>query len=262
MEALRILSRNGAIEILKILSDINKVRFSDLNKVVRNPRTLSARLTELTDAGLIERQKKFYQITDQGSVALSLVRELESTVRIPRKGSFRLKELERIPLKVFREYLRHYCELLYNHFKDRLVSVVVFGSVPRGTARVNESDIDVLVVVDGWKGKLWDRVEELARIEDKLHGTTVYRMLSRTKIWPIIQNYPLSMEEAGRFNRIYLDMIFDGAILYDKDNFITLTLEKLRKRLEELGSRRIQLPNGSWYWVLKPSLKAGEDLII
>ncbi|KPV63686.1 MAG: hypothetical protein AOA66_0708 [Candidatus Bathyarchaeota archaeon BA2] len=57
-------------------------------------------------------------------------------------------------------------------------------------------------------------------------------------------------------------MILEGVILYDKDNFITLLLERLRKRLEELGSRRIQLPNGSWYWVLKPDLKAGEDLVI
>ena len=262
MIALRILSKIGTVEVLEALSNLGKLRFADLSKFVKNPGTLSVRLMELADAGLIEREGRLYQITDQGGVALSLVKDLESTVAVRRKGFFRFEELERIPLKIFREYLRRYCELLFNHYRDRLVSIVVFGSVSRGTAKINESDIDILVVVEDWKGKLWDRIAELAGIEGELGRTTVHDLLLRWKIWPIIQNYPLSREEAEEFNRIYLDMIFEGVVLYDKDNFITLLLERLRKRLEELGSRRVQFPSGSWYWVLKPSLKAGEDLVI
>jgi len=256
------LSKTGAVEILEALSNAGKLRFADLSEVVKNPRTLSARLAELVDTGLVGREGRFFEITGQGGVALGLVRDLGSAVTARRAGSLRLEELERIPIKPFREYLRRYCELLLSHFRDRLVSVTVFGSVSRGTAKVNESDIDVLVVVENWRGKIWDRIEELARVEDELGRTPVHGMLLRRKIWPIIQNYPLSREEAEKFNRIYLDMIFEGAILYDRDNFLTLLLERLRKRLEELGSRRIQLPDGSWYWVLKPDLKAGEDLVI
>ena len=35
-------------------------------------------------------------------------------------------------------------------------------------------------------------------------------------------------------------------------------LAALRRRLAELGSRRIELADGSWYWDLKPDLRPGE----
>ena len=38
----------------------------------------------------------------------------------------------------------------------------------------------------------------------------------------------------------------------------TSPLERLRARLEELGSRRIELDDGTWYWDLKPDLRPGE----
>jgi hypothetical protein len=55
-------------------------------------------------------------------------------------------------------------------------------------------------------------------------------------------------------------MIFDRVILYDKESFIENVLSKLRERLEELGSLRVTLPNGAWYWILKPDLKVGETI--
>ena len=38
-------------------------------------------------------------------------------------------------------------------------------------------------------------------------------------------------------------------------------LESLRRRLEELGSHRVVLPNGRFYWVLK-RLRAGEVIAL
>lgn len=261
MTSLEVLSRAGSVDILEFL-DLGKQRFTDLYRAVDNPRTLSSRLAELTELGLIKHTGKFYCITERGSTALSLLRELELTVTIPQKHWFRFDSLEKIPLKVYREYLRCYSQFLYGRYKDRLVSVVVFGSVPRGEAKIGESDIDVLIVVEGWRGKLWDRLAELAEVEEELGKTSIYSMLVKKGIWPIVQNYPLSTEEAEEFNRIYLDMVFERAILYDKENFMENVLERLRRRLVELGSQRIQLPNGSWYWVLKPDLKAGEEFKI
>ncbi|KPV62985.1 MAG: hypothetical protein AOA66_1055 [Candidatus Bathyarchaeota archaeon BA2] len=77
MSALRILSKTGTVEILELLSNMGKLRSADLSRVVKNPRTLSVRLMELADAGLIKREGKFYQITDQGGVALSLAMDVQ-----------------------------------------------------------------------------------------------------------------------------------------------------------------------------------------
>jgi hypothetical protein len=53
-------------------------------------------------------------------------------------------------------------------------------------------------------------------------------------------------------------MTVDGQILYDRDGFITKVFEEIRRRLAELGAKRYELPDGSWYWVLKPEVKEGE----
>lgn len=47
-------------------------------------------------------------------------------------------------------------------------------------------------------------------------------------------------------------------VLYDKDNFFAKRLNAVEKRLRELGSKRIRLEDGTWYWDLKPDLKSGE----
>ncbi|MDK2796404.1 MAG: uncharacterized protein PWQ58_1603 [Archaeoglobaceae archaeon] len=57
-------------------------------------------------------------------------------------------------------------------------------------------------------------------------------------------------EEAIRFSPIYLDMVEDAVILYDKNGFFRNVLENLRKKLEELGSKRLRIGK-RWYWVLK-----------
>lgn len=47
-------------------------------------------------------------------------------------------------------------------------------------------------------------------------------------------------------------------MLHDPDGILARELEAIRQRLRELGSRRIELPDGSWYWDLKPDWRPGE----
>jgi hypothetical protein len=65
-------------------------------------------------------------------------------------------------------------------------------------------------------------------------------------------------EEASFFHPFYLDMTEEAILLFDRDGFFRKVLERLRRRLQELGSKRVFLPDGSWYWVLKPDIKWGE----
>jgi len=52
-------------------------------------------------------------------------------------------------------------------------------------------------------------------------------------------------------------MVEDAQMLFDKDEFFLTIIERLRKRLKELGAKRIWKGN-AWYWDLKPDYKPGE----
>jgi len=52
-------------------------------------------------------------------------------------------------------------------------------------------------------------------------------------------------------------MTEDIEILYDRNQFFQKRLDRLKKRLHELGSKKIW-KGEMWYWVLKPDLKPGE----
>ena len=62
------------------------------------------------------------------------------------------------------DIIRRSKQILANHYEDRLVSLMLYGSEARGDATA-ESDIDLLVLLDG----PFDRLEELRKIVDLLY---------------------------------------------------------------------------------------------
>jgi predicted nucleotidyltransferase len=76
----------------------------------------------------------------------------------------------------YRSLVKELCVALQRVFMDKLVSVVVFGSVARGEARV-DSDVDLLIVARGlpksrFKGLvLFEGAEEL--VEPPCRGALV-----------------------------------------------------------------------------------------
>ena len=71
---------------------------------------------------------------------------------------------------------------------------------------------------------------------------------------------PVFRSEAGLADTpwLLLDIAHHGIMLFDPRGVLTKKLAYVRKRLAELGSRRIELADGSWYWDLKPDLRPGE----
>jgi hypothetical protein len=63
--------------------------------------------------------------------------------------------------------------------------------------------------------------------------------------------------EAERVIPLYLDMVEDAVIFYDKERFFCQLMGSLRQRLETLGARRLRAGRVR-YWDLKPDLKPGE----
>ena len=74
---------------------------------------------------------------------------------------------------------------------------------------------------------------------------------------PIIK----SREAASSISPLYLDMVEDSVILYDKGGFFMRLLNRLRKRLRELGAERVRIGR-KWYWSLKGDYRFGEKIEI
>jgi hypothetical protein len=67
----------------------------------------------------------------------------------------------------------------------------------------------------------------------------------------------LTPEEVRTHPPIMLDMTQDASIVYDKDGFLKSVLDDMRRRLNELGARKVQAKKG-YYWVLKPDARLDE----
>jgi hypothetical protein len=132
----------------------------------------------------------------------------------------------------------------------RLVSLVLFGSVARGEAR-ETSDIDVVVVAEGFPRSLADRRRPLLREWERVRREQNLPQVE----WNLVTKTP---EEARYHSPLYLDIVEDGVLLVDRDGFFQSILDAMRARMGVLGSRRVFLPDGSWYWDLKPDFVFGE----
>ena len=128
----------------------------------------------------------------------------------------------------------------------------------RGEAR-SDSDIDLLVIVEGLprsrlaRQDLFMQCEErLAEILDELEDRGIHVDFS-----PILK----TPEEASRITPLYLDMVEDAIIVYDRAGFFESILVKLRNRLEELGAERVRIGR-RWYWRLKKDYRFGEVIEI
>jgi len=150
----------------------------------------------------------------------------------------------------FRRLLQELVRQLSEAFGGSLVSVVLFGSVARGEAG-EESDVDVIVVCEDFPEGISGRVDMLLPVLDEVYARVEGRK-------PFIQFHPLRPDEAAKSRPIYLDVLEDGVILYDKEGFILRVLERMERKLRELGARRVHLKDGSWIWVLKPGMRLGE----
>lgn len=140
------------------------------------------------------------------------------------------------------------------HYGERLTSLVVFGSVGRGTPRP-DSDIDILLIATDLPRGRVPRVEEFAAVERALAASSLPGRPAglAMELSPVLK----TPEEAQAGSPLFLDMVEDARILYDRDGFFAGVLARLKTRLARLGARRIWRGN-AWVWDLKPDYRPGE----
>lgn len=154
----------------------------------------------------------------------------------------------------FEHLLTEVLRAVQAYYGERLVTLAVFGSVARGSQRA-DSDIDLLLICDPLPPGRMRRIAEFREIEDRFQPilTSLEREGISTSLSPILKT-PAEVQRGGP---IYLDLVEDARLLYDRDDFFGVFLDRLRDRLRKLGARRIWRGN-AWYWDLKPDFKSGD----
>ncbi|MEW6273888.1 MAG: nucleotidyltransferase domain-containing protein [Bacillota bacterium] len=156
----------------------------------------------------------------------------------------------------FERAIRIICQAAQEIYKDRLVSVAVFGSVGRGTPRP-DSDIDLLVVAENLPGGRLKRMAEFAGVEEIVEAHAPEFRLIKPDLSPVIKE----KSEVLQGSLLFLDLVDDVKICYDRGNFLFLYLDGLKRKLQQMGAQRVYR-GGAWYWVLKENYRPGEMIEI
>ncbi len=163
-------------------------------------------------------------------------------------------------------YLLELVKALKRRYKNRLMGVGVFGSVARGKAR-QDSDIDVLLIIENLPLSLGARIDDLAVIyvEGEGGGGWEYGDLKKEEQWLKSKGivvkanfYPLTPEETAKTPPpVILDAALDLIPLYDPEDILKQYINRVKLRLLELKAKRVQVDKeGSYY--LDLGLKYGE----
>ena len=166
--------------------------------------------------------------------------------------------IQETPATVLRRLADRYADLLLSALGDRLLSVVLFGSVACGDASPT-SDIDLLIIAKDLPAGQFARKRLLAAADAAFEGDLA--SAEHAGVEARLARIVRTPTEAARIIPLYLDFTEDAQLLYDRDGFFAAVLDRLRASLRRLGSRRVWLGK-TWYWDLKPDFKPGDVIEI
>ena len=165
------------------------------------------------------------------------------------------------PPTYIKPYVNQLVELVKKYYGERLVSLAFFGSFVRGIFKENKSDLDLLLVLSETSESHCERIDEFVKnVLMPYYSSPEYINALRTLYLPPVSVVIYSQDEARFFHDIYLDMTLWSEILHDENSFLKSVLDAMRKKIDEWGSLRREI-SGKSFWILKPDLKIGEELI-
>lgn len=128
--------------------------------------------------------------------------------------------------------LQHFITILKNQWQDNLTSVVLYGISKKSLAHL-QSDVDVLIICKNLPSSKWERydaiMKALAELEPK-----VEEIQKKIGIYIYLSPVLKTQKEAEQINKAYFDLVKEGKILYDKNDFfkkIIKTIEAISKQL-------------------------------
>lgn len=155
----------------------------------------------------------------------------------------------------YQRLLDRLLKLMCEHMGERLLAVCLYGSLARGQVQ-RGSDVDLFIVVQGDQKE----AEEMWTAAHRaLYETPEYEALTRRGIWPDLSPFIVAQTFlAAETPWLLLEVQDHGIILYDPQGVLADKLEAVRQRMRELGTKKVMMPDGSWYWDIKPDWKPGE----
>ena len=159
----------------------------------------------------------------------------------------------------YKELVNNIYKNVRKFYKDNLISFVVFGSVARGSTNPY-SDIDILIVSENLpNGRTRRILDFIERIEKPLKGKI--RKLREKGYFIEISPLIKKPEEVKIGGFIYLDMIEDAKIIYDKNDFFKNFLDQLKNKLKKYGAKKVY-KKGAYYWIIKEKVDIKEEIEI
>jgi predicted nucleotidyltransferase len=166
--------------------------------------------------------------------------------------------MEKVSYTTYDRLLKRFLDLVREEYKDKLISVVLYGSVARGEAKPT-SDLDLILVIEAPPSSYEKSTKRfILKVENRLKDSEEFRSFVKSGFYPDLGPIILTRSEASMNRYVFLDLIKDAIILFDRNDFFKERLKALKKRLKELKSKKVELKDGGRYWILKPDLKFGE----
>ena len=157
--------------------------------------------------------------------------------------------------KLFQEIVEA-CQQIY---KERLISIAVFGSLARGMWKKN-SDVDLLIVASDFPKGRFRQMKEFSEVE-KLLGASLdecHKAGWEAELSPVFKT-PAHVEQGSP---IFFDMTQEALLLLDRGNLLRDRLNLMSDRMRAMGSKRIFRGPDAWTWIFKPDLKRGEAIVL
>lgn len=114
--------------------------------------------------------------------------------------------MEQIKNENIRKMLAELAESLRHVYGDKLKSVVLYGSVARGT-QTEESDIDIMILIDGSN-------DELRQYDDKLNDISTDFSLKYFKVLSVVDVSYQEYLDWKNLSPFYKNVSEEGVVLY------------------------------------------------
>jgi predicted nucleotidyltransferase len=182
------------------------------------------------------------------------VLEIENRIETPDK---KLLRPVNATSRTYRGLAEQFAAILRRELGQRLTSIVLYGSVARGTAR-QDSDIDLLIMAGETDAERKATCDEIWKWDDTFSDQPEVVALRKASYSAGLEIYVLSKAQARRGTPIYLDMTLEAIVLYDPEGFFDRRMQQIKRRMAELNSYREWIEPDLYVWHLKANLKPGE----
>ncbi len=163
-------------------------------------------------------------------------------------------------LKIYSNLLTDFGAELRKRFGDSISSIVLYGSVARGTAR-KDSDVAVCIIFKKLTQSRYKRILLIFSLLKELRERESFITLYRDGYVPEISPLLYTNREVQDTKLIFLDMVGEGVVLY-YDGTWAAKRHSLMETMKLLGTKKVMLENNEYYWILKPGLRLAEEVVL